>query len=280
MRNSTLALACALGWMAGPSLPATTASPASPVDPPPTAADWAALAHLPDWSGIWVPNIADQNAQATSNPPPWTVKVAAEMAAAAAEENAGHPRGLFIDCLPEGMPSWMLISHNAMEILYQPGRVIMLGDSDGNRLRRIYTDGRGHPADPDPSFYGHSIGHWDGQTLVVDTIGVLPQSFLAISEAIGVPNDGDLHVTERIHLEGADRLYDELTITAPRVLSKPWQTTRIFLRDRRRLSEIAEGVCLQGSFAPGKDRDGHAVWVPVPHDNGAPAPVDHRSEQR
>ena len=61
----------------------------------------------------------------------------------------------------------------------------MLGESDGNRLRRIYTDGRSHPETPDPSFHGHSIGHWEGDTLVVDTVDILPQAPLAISEAVG-----------------------------------------------------------------------------------------------
>jgi hypothetical protein len=77
----------------------------------------------------------------------------------------------------------MLVTHNAMEILFTPGRVTMLGESDGNRLRRIYTDGRPHPDTPDPTFHGHSIGHWEGDTLVVDTVDILPQAPLAISEA-------------------------------------------------------------------------------------------------
>ena len=64
-----------------------------------------------------------------------------------AEEKAGRPPPIFVNCLPEAMPSWMLVTHNAMEILFTPGRVTMLGESDGNRLRRIYTDGRGHPND-------------------------------------------------------------------------------------------------------------------------------------
>jgi hypothetical protein len=86
---------------------------------------------------------------------------------------------------PEAHPTWMLVTHNAMEILFTPGRVTMLGESDGNRLRRIYTDGRPHPYVPDPTFHGHSIGHWEDDTLVVDTVHILPQVPLAISEAPG-----------------------------------------------------------------------------------------------
>jgi hypothetical protein len=232
----------------------------------------ASDARLPDWSGTWVPNITDQNKRITTDPVPWTASAARQIAKMQAEEKAGHPRGLFVNCLPEGMPSWMLISHNALEILFSPGRVTLLGESDGNRLRRIYTDGRSHPPDPDPSFHGDSIGHWEGDTLVVDTIGVIPQSYVAISEAVGLPNNGDLHVIEKLHLAGPDTLHDDLQIIAPHVLSRPWNTTRIYYRQRARKYEIVEGVCLQGSFNGGTDKDGNAVFVPVPQEDGNPKP--------
>jgi hypothetical protein len=245
---------------------------AGTIDPSPTLADWAALAKLPDWSGTWVPNITDQNKRIKTDPTPWTPAVAKQIETMQAEERAGRPRGLFVNCLPEGMPSWMLISHNALEILFSPGRVTLLGESDGNRLRRIYTDGRGHAADPDPSFHGDSIGHWEGDTLVVDTVGVLPQSFIAVSEAVGMPNNGDLHVIEHLHLAGPDTLHDDLDIIAPHVLSRPWKTTRIYYRQRARKYEILEGVCLQGSFTDGTDKDGNAIFVPVPQVDGNPKP--------
>jgi hypothetical protein len=240
-------------------------------DPPPNAADWAALAKLPDWSGTWTPNVSDQVRRIKTDPVPWTPAVATQIAALVAEEKAGNPRGLFVNCLPEGTPSWMLISHNALEILFSPGRVTLLGESDGNRLRRIYTDGRPHAADPDPSFHGESIGHWEGDTLVIDTIGVLPQAIIAVSEAVGVPNNGDLHVIEHLHLTGPDTLQDDLDIIAPHVLREPWKTSRIFYRQRAKKYEIVEGVCLQGSFIDGTDANGNTVFSPVPQVNGNPA---------
>ena len=270
MRSLTLA-AAALAWgvlLASPVL----AADAPVINPPPTARDWADMARLPDWSGVWTPDIADQDAQQGSNPPPWTRDAARQIAGMVAEERAGKPRGLFVDCLPEGMPSWMLISHNALEILMTPGRVTMLGESDGERLRRIYTDGRAHLADPDLSFHGESIGHWEGDALVVDTIGVLPEALIAISESVGLPNNGDLHVVERIHLTGPDTLHDDLEITAPHVLAGPWKTTRIYYRQRARKYDIVEGVCLQGGLAERKDKDGNAVFVPLTHDDGIPVP--------
>jgi len=94
---------------------------------------------------------------------------------------------------------------------------------------------------------------------------VLPQAYVAISEAVGVPNNGDLHITERIHLAGADYLHDDLEIIAPKVLTRPWKTTRIFTRQRARKFDIVEGVCIQGNFSERVDKDGDAVFVPTPH---------------
>jgi hypothetical protein len=233
------------------------------VNPPPTAQDYADLGKLPDWSGVWNPKITDQDAQAKNNPPPWNEKVAKEIDKMWAEERAGRPKLIFYGCFPEAHPSWMLVTHNAMEVLFTPGRVTLLGESDGNRLRRIYTDGRPHPEVSDPTFHGHSIGHWEGSTLVVDTTDILPQAPLAITEAVGVPNDGDMHVTERIYLADKDILHVELEITAPKILTKPWKTTRIFFRQRARKFDIVEGVCLQGDYKEAKDENGHDTLVPV-----------------
>lgn len=237
--------------------------------------DWAALAKLPDWTGAWAPDLQDQIRQVHGNPAPWTPAASKQIAFLEAEDVAGRPRGLFTDCLPESMPSWMLISHNPMEFLFTPGRVTILGESDSNRLRRIWTDGRKHPADPDPTFHGDSIGHWEGDTLVVDTVAILPQALIAIGESVGVPNNGDVHVVERIHQTGPDLLADDLTITAPHVFTRPWKTTRLFKRVRGPGSDFVEGVCRQGDFSEAKDKDGNAIFVPLRQKDGnllPPAP--------
>jgi hypothetical protein len=235
---------------------------------PPHATDWASLANLPDWSGVWTPYMSDQEARIKSDPVPWKPAAAAQIARLVAAETAGDPKGLFVNCLPEAMPSWMLITHNALEFLYSPGRVTVLGEADGNRLRRIYTDGRLHPPDPDPTFHGHSIGHWEGGTLVVDTVGILPETYIAVSEAVGLPNNGDLHIIEHIHLVGPDTLRDDLEIIAPHVLTAPWKTKRFLFRQRARKYDIVEGVCLQGNFSEGMDSSGNAVFVPAPQTEG------------
>jgi hypothetical protein len=251
------------------SLLSALAYAAQPVlNPAPTAKDWAALAALPDWSGVWTPNVSDQERRIDADPAPWNSAAGAQVETLEAAEKRGDPKGLFINCLPEGMPTWMLISHNAVEFLFTPGRVTLLGESDGNRLRRIYTDGRQHPADPDPTFHGHSIGHWEKDTLVIDTVGILPEAYLAVSESVGVPNNGDVHVIERIHLEKPDVLRDDLVIMAPHVLSKPWTTSRLWFRQRARKYDIVEGECLEGNYAEGSDSKGNAVFVPTPQTEG------------
>ncbi len=243
------------------SRPAASQAPApAPAVKP---ADYAALAKLPDFRGTWVPDVRDQNRRIKDDPTPWTPKIAAEMANLEAEEKAGRPFLVLSGCFAHAMPSFMLITHNAIEVMFTPDRVTILGESDGNRLRRIYTDGRKHPVDVQPTAHGHSIGHWEGQTLVVDTVGIWPQAYIAVSEAIGVPNDGDIHVTERIHLAGPDILADDLEITAPKVLTRPWKTTRLFKRLRGAENDIVEGQCVEGMHTPGKDKNGHDVFIPI-----------------
>ena len=223
-----------------------------------------AVAAPPDLDGVWVPDVKDQGRQETANVPPWKPAIVPQIERLAAEEKAGRPFLVLSHCLPHGMPSWMLISHNAFEWLTTPGRITMLGEVDGNRMRRIYTDGRAHPEDPDLTLHGHSIGHWEGDVLVVDTTGIAPQAYIAISEAVGVPNDGDMHIVERFHLEKPNVLDDELEITAPKVLTAIWKTTRIFRRYPDRHYEIIEGECVQEDLVPGKDEYGNDIFVSHP----------------
>jgi hypothetical protein len=247
----------------------------------PTAHEWADLAKLPDWSGVWTPLPPPPHTgkplhagQWVDNEPDWTPAAAQQIAALEADEKAGHPHNIYLNCLPEGMPSFMIMTLNALEILFTPGRVTILGEFDGNRLRRIYTDGRKHPDDPDPTFDGHSIGHWEGGTLVVDTVAILPEVFLPLGQGVGLPNNGDMHIVERIHLAGPDLLEDDLLVTAPHMLKNPWAYKRIFKRHRGAEADIVEASCRQGDFVEQRDDQGNAIFAPLPHDaGGAPLPL-------
>ena len=223
-----------------------------------------AFAEPPDLSGVWLPDIKDQKRQETANMPPWKATILPQVQHMIAEEKAGRPFLVLSHCLPHGMPSWMLITHNAFELLVTPGRITMLGEVDGNRMRRIYMDGRPHPEDPDPSLHGHSIGHWEGETLVIDTTAIVPQAYIAISEAAGIPNNGDMHIVERLHLAQPNVLYDDLEIAAPKVLETTWKTTRIFRRYPERHYEVTEGECEQEDLTPGKDQFGNDIFVATP----------------
>ncbi len=247
------------------------AAPPSPGSRPEPAA-WAALAKLPDWSGLWTPIPATgPNAPFGATEPPWNAAAAAQIAALRAADKAGKPHNVYIDCLPEGMPSFIMMTQAAFEVLYTPGRVTILGEFDGNRLRRIFTDGRGHPDDPDLTFNGHSIGHWEGETLVVDTTGILPESFLPLGQAVALPNNGDMRIVEHLRLTAPDVLTDDLEITAPHRLTGVWKTSRSFRR--RRGFEIVEASCRQGDFTESHDANGDAVFVPLAHDAaGDPLP--------
>ena len=91
---------------------------------------------------------------------------------------------------------------------------------------------------------------------------------LAVSEAAGVPTNGDVHVVERLHLTTPDTMVDDIEVTAPRVLTAPWKTTREYFRQRSRQYEITESVCLQGHFTEAIDAHGDAVFVPTPQTSG------------
>ena len=274
MRRWLIPAAAALAVASGPGW----AQPKPVVNPAPGAQAWADIAKLPDLSGVWLPKpLAPAHGiyVPADNLPSWTPAAAKRVERMLADDKAGRPENIFVNCLPEGMPSFVLMTLNAVEFLVTPGRVTVLGEFDGNRLRRIYTDGRGHPDDPDLTFNGHSIGHWEGDALVVDSVGFLPQVYIPLGQSAGVPNNGGLHVVERIHLTGPDTLVDDIEITAPKVLTRPWTSSRTFTRQRDRSFDVVEASCRQGDFTAETDADGFAVFRPLAREQGG-APVPPR----
>jgi hypothetical protein len=243
---------------------AHAADPPKPVlNSAPSAQDWADLARLPDWSGVWVPDREHPNFKFGSVSAPWTPAAAAYLAEQVDLVKAGKPNNIYINCLPEGMPSLVIMARSASEFLFTPGRLTILGENDSQRVRRIYIDGRPHPDDPDLTFSGHSIGRWQGDTLVVDTVAILPQVFLPLGQAVGIPNNGDMHIVERIRLVESDRMEDAIEIEAPKVLTAPWRVTKSLVRLRARKDDIAEASCRQGDFHQAIDSRGNHIFVPT-----------------
>ena len=234
----------------------------SVINPPPTAQDWADIAKLPDWSGVWNPKITDQDAQIKTNPPPWNEMAAKQIQEMFAEEKAGRPRLIFSSCLPE-VTSVLDAGHPQRD-----GNFVHTRARD--HARRIgrqspAPDLHRRPATPeifDPTFHGHSIGHWEGDTLVVDTVDILPQVPLAVSEAAGVPNNGDMHTIERIHLSDNGHPARRSRNHRAEDFNQPWKTTRIFFRQRARKFDIVEGVCVQGDLAEQVNAEGDHVSSP------------------
>jgi hypothetical protein len=120
-------------------------------------------------------------------------------------------------CLPPGMPR-MLHSPFPMLIMQTPGLVAQLFEYQ-KIWRLIYTDGRPHHADNTDTFMGDSIGHWEGNTLVVDTVGINDRSWL---DTEGHQHTSDIHLIERITRTALDTLHYEVTVIDPKYYSKPW----------------------------------------------------------
>jgi hypothetical protein len=140
-------------------------------------------------------------------------------------------------CVPLGMPR-MLTTDNPLEILQTPGRITMIVEFL-SQVRRIDLTRRSHapPETLSEGFYGDSVGHWEGDVLVVDTVG-LKGRVLLFNDA---PHSDALRIVERIRLVTPDILADEVTITDPKVLTGPWIVTRVFVRQPDLM--IGEFVC-------------------------------------
>ena len=127
-------------------------------------------------------------------------------------------RGL---CEPYGMPGMMQVAVYPMEVIQTPKQVTIVAEAF-SEVRRIYL---GKPQlsldDVDPGYYGHSVGHWDGGTLVIDTIGI-KESVRGYQE---MPHSDKMRIAERIRRTTADTLEDQITIEDPVVLEKPVEHT-------------------------------------------------------
>jgi hypothetical protein len=210
---------------------------------------WAAIAQLPDWSGVWEPMLfgpPDPGA-APPPPPPSAPKLTAAYAAQYAafqEKNRTTPGINFVsevaNCVPAGLPGSMMQPY-PLEFLFTPGRVTIAIETY-SVVRRIYTDGRPLPADPDPTYQGSSIGHWEGKTLIVETIGILPRT----SVLGGISGHGDkLRITERMRLLTPQVMEIKTTRDDPSVFLEPYATVMRYRRHRD--WEIMEYVCAQNN---------------------------------
>ena len=138
-------------------------------------------------------------------------------------------------CLPEGMPG-MMQSTFPMEVLETPGQVTIIQEAY-NQVRRIYLNEKLlAPEDAEPRFAGHSVGNWEGNTLVVRTVGVKENARFR-----NVPHSMNMRITERIRLVNDEFMENQVTIEDPEYLTKPWTWT--FMYKRWPGYKIQEYVC-------------------------------------
>lgn len=205
----------------------------------------------PDWSGVWE-NVSGIHFTAPSrdgkplpaDPPPLSPAYAARYRAVLDAAKAGRPvNDPTANCVWPGMPRLMVAPY-PIEFVITPGRVLTLHEYM-SQVRRIRTDGSPHPADLEPSYNGDSIGHWEGPTLVVDTVGLRGDTMY---ENTGLPHSARLRIVERIHLAGPDELVDELTFRDPEGLTGPWTAERHYRR--RRDWRMLDYVCDENNRNP------------------------------
>lgn len=187
----------------------------------------------PDWEGTWASSPATLDAQLAAccigpgTIVPLTAKYRALRDAFVGRRGEAQRAtvGNSASCTPPGMPGLMM--HPILfEILFTKGRATMIFEN--GEVRRIWLDGRQHPpADElESTMEGDSIGHWQGPTLVVDTIGLAPKAEIFMGNGINVTHN--THVVERIGLKDASTLQIETTIIDPAIFTVPFRNLMLY----------------------------------------------------
>jgi hypothetical protein len=143
-------------------------------------------------------------------------------------------------CKPWGVPA-LLLSGGPFYFVQTPKQVLMI--EEGDRLTRHIYLNVPHSEHPQPSWYGESVGHYEGDTLVVDTIGMNTKTFV---DNYRTPHTEKLHVIERFRMtEGGKTLEVHMTVEDPDTFYKPWQVVRRFERTQ---TTLGEEICQEGNF--------------------------------
>lgn len=214
----------------------------------PRADGHAEIEQLPDFTGVWNPDwslLFGANGRRAAEPEltPAAQEKFDAFRARQAEEGVDQSRQ--VHCVPPGMPGIMRQPY-PIEFLFTPGRVTIFAETY-SQARRIYTDGRALPDDPDLLFNGSSVGRWDGDTLLVDTVGFSPVTEIAA----GIPHSDKMKISERMWLESPDVLRIETTITDPEVLAEPFVEQLAFRKQPD--WEIREYVCQENNRLVSED---------------------------
>ena len=157
---------------------------------------------------------------------------------------AGMPNGSLTPatyCLPHAV----LWYNQFVKFVQTPKLMIELYDDDEPAYRQIYLDGRPHPKNEDPTWYGHSVGHWEGDTLVIDRVGFNAIGWL---DGDGHHNTEGLHVVERMRRPDYGHLEVSMTFEDPAVLKAPWTVTRLSILAPE--EDVKEYACNENNVDP------------------------------
>jgi hypothetical protein len=180
--------------------------------------------------------------------PEYAAKVKAIMDVTYGASTAQDPQ---MDCKPLGVPRVFLLLGFGMQIVVAPDMMVMMYETNtGDNTRLIYTDGRPHPKDMDTSYMGDSIGHWEGDTLVVDVAGLNDETWLGAGQTgprTAILHSDQEHVIERYTRVGDVMTY-EATVEDPVMFTKPWVITP------RRIRHAAAGDYFLQSFCQPMDK--------------------------
>src|SRR5688572_5676323 len=146
------------------------------------------------------------------------------------------------NCLPPGMPHMMSMAYG-MEIMQSKDRITFFSEWQ-DALRRVYLDGR-KPTPKilnDPTYAGYSTGHWEGDTLVVDTVALHPDSFIDSSS----PHSDQMTVHERLRFTSPGVLENRITVRDPKALTQPWETVYTYRKAVPPNDELREFACAEG----------------------------------
>ena len=188
-----------------------------------------------DLSGVWIiSGSTDLPADPSYLPPMQKIYEDRKLSS-----GKGDPEKL---CLPNGV---VRIEPLPYKIVQTPKLVVVLSEGNTHSYRRIFTDGRPHNLELEPNTWnGDSIGHWEGDSLVVDTVGFNDNTWL---DSTGKPHSEALHVIERYRHRDVNHLEIGYTLDDPQAFTKPYTFTRIFSRVTDR--DLKEYFCAMNNFA-------------------------------
>jgi hypothetical protein len=191
----------------------------------------------PDITGAWNPNAIMLNVDMVGR---GGVKVPFQPWAEKAYHEAQAKNDPEAHCLPPGIPR-MSTTPYPFRIVQTPGLTLIVYEGGAHVWRQIFTDGRPHDKDPNPSWLGDSIGKWDGDTFVIDTIGLNGKAWIDES---GLPETDKMHVIERIRRVDMGHLEIEHTVDDPGAYTEPWKFTT---HPTQLKGELMEYICQENN---------------------------------